>query len=264
MAENKRYYWLKLKEDFFGSKRIKKLRRLAGGDTYTIIYLKMQLLAMKSDGVLTFTGLEASFAEELALDLDEDTDDVRLTLAYLTGCGLVETSDDINFFIPYAVENVGSETDSTQRSRACRERLKVQQTAASDDGMLLQCNTSATQVQHTCNTEKEKEKDIRAIYKSESKNIIIITPTLEDIEEYIKSHNLNVNAKKFFSHYEAQSWKINGRPFKWEAKLEEWSENEKPKSGYGGKTESSSPASYDIAAVTEKMNTTVPKYRKRV
>ena len=259
MAENKRYYWLKLKEDFFGSKRIKKLRRLAGGDTYTIVYLKMQLLAMKSDGVLTFTGLEASFAEELALDLDEDTDDVRLTLAYLTGCGLVETSDDINFFIPYAVENVGSETESAQRVREYRVRLKGQQIDGAESAKALQCNNNVPQ----CNTEIEKEKDIRAIYKSESKNIIIITPTLEDIEEYIKSHNLNVNAKKFFSHYEAQNWKINGRPFKWESKLEEWSANEPKKSGYGGKTESSSPASYDLAAATERMNTTVPKYQKK-
>ena len=42
----KRYFWLKLFEDFFSSKRIKKLRSLAGGDTYTIIYLKMQLKAL--------------------------------------------------------------------------------------------------------------------------------------------------------------------------------------------------------------------------
>ena len=31
---NKRYYWLKLSEDFFRQKEIKKLRRIAGGDTY--------------------------------------------------------------------------------------------------------------------------------------------------------------------------------------------------------------------------------------
>ena len=52
ITAQKRYYWLKLQDGFFTSKRIKKLRRLAGGDTYTIIYLKMQLLAMKTDGVL--------------------------------------------------------------------------------------------------------------------------------------------------------------------------------------------------------------------
>ena len=39
-SKTKKYYWLKLKDDFFNSREIKKLRRIAGGDTYTIIYLK--------------------------------------------------------------------------------------------------------------------------------------------------------------------------------------------------------------------------------
>ena len=121
-AEHKRYYWLKMKEDFFSSKRIKKLRRMAGGDTYTIIYLKMQLLALKTDGVLTWTGLEEDFASELALDLDEAAEDVRVVLMYLASCGLIETSDNVNFFLPYVIENTGSETASTQRVREFRAR----------------------------------------------------------------------------------------------------------------------------------------------
>ena len=40
----KQYYWLQLKEDFFRQKEIKLLRKIAGGDTYTIIYLKMMLV----------------------------------------------------------------------------------------------------------------------------------------------------------------------------------------------------------------------------
>lgn len=120
-----RYYWLKLQDGFFGSKRIKKLRRMAGGDTYVVIYLKMQLAAMKSGGVLTFSGLEADFAEELALDLDEEADNVRITLAYLLSCGLVETSDNISFFFPWAVANTGSETAAAERMRRMRERNGV-------------------------------------------------------------------------------------------------------------------------------------------
>ena len=149
MAEAKRYYWLKLKEDFFGSKRIKKLRHMAGGDTYLIIYLKLQLKAMKSNGLITYDGLEDNIADELALDLDENPDDVRATLIYLTGCGLAETSDDMSLFFPYAVENVGSENTSTQRVREYRERQK-----------LLHCNAPVTQVKRPCNGEIEIDKDI--------------------------------------------------------------------------------------------------------
>ena len=144
----KRYYWLRLKDDFFNSKRIKKLRRLAGGDTYTIIYLKMQLMAMKTDGVLRWTGLEDSFADELALDLDERPDDVSVTLMYLLQVGLAETQDNKSFFFPWAVENTGSETASAQRVREHRAQKA------------LQCNTDVTRVKRIGNVEKEIEKEI--------------------------------------------------------------------------------------------------------
>lgn len=121
----KRYFWLKLQDGFFTSKRIKKLRRMAGGDTYTIIYLKMQLLAMKNNGVLTYTGLEDDFADELALDLDEEPDNVKITLAYLLSCGLAESSDNVNFFFPWAVANTGSETAAAGRMREMRARNNV-------------------------------------------------------------------------------------------------------------------------------------------
>ena len=65
----KKYYWLKLKNDFFRQKEIKKLRQIAGGDTYVIIYLKMQLLSLQNNGRLFFEGYEDTFANELALEL---------------------------------------------------------------------------------------------------------------------------------------------------------------------------------------------------
>lgn len=95
---------------------------MAGGDTYTIIYLKMQLLALKTDGVLTWTGLEDNFADELALDLDEKPDDVEVTLLYLLKTGLAETQDNRSFFFPYVIENTGSEDASAQRVREFRKR----------------------------------------------------------------------------------------------------------------------------------------------
>lgn len=148
MSEGKRYYWLRLQENFFNSKRIKKLRKMSGGDTYTIIYLKMQLLAMKTDGVLTFTGLESEFADELALDLDESVDDVRVTLAYLLSCGLAETSDNISYVFPWAIANTGSEGASAKRVREFRQREA------------LQSNADVTQTKRLRNGEIEIDKEI--------------------------------------------------------------------------------------------------------
>ena len=121
----KKDHWLKLYDDFFGSLRIKKLRKLAGGDTFLIIYLKLQLIAMKFDGIIHYKGVESEFVDELALELDEDVDNVKVTLAYLLSCGLAETSDDTSLFFPYAVANTGSETQAAERMRRMRERNNV-------------------------------------------------------------------------------------------------------------------------------------------
>ena len=183
----KRYYWLRFKDDFFDSKRIKKLRKMAGGDTYVIIYLKMQLKALRTDGVLEYTGIEPDFVDELALDLDEAPDDVRMTLAYLMTYGLCECSDNIHYFLPYVVENTGSETASTQRVRDYRERQKA-----------LQCNADVTQVKRICNAEKEIEIEKR----EKSKSIrTFVPPTLEEVKAYATENNLNVDADKFYRYF---------------------------------------------------------------
>ena len=90
MTENRRYCWLKLKEDFFTDKRIKRLRRISGGDTYTIIYLKLLLLSLKDGGKLYYDGVETDFIKELALTIDEKEDDVMVTVNYLMAQNLME------------------------------------------------------------------------------------------------------------------------------------------------------------------------------
>lgn len=154
----KRYYWLKLKEDFFSSKRIKRLRNLAGGDTYTIIYLKMQLKALKTDGFLYFDGLLGTFADELALDIDESPDNVKVTVSYLLSCGLLETNDDAAYKLTYMDNVIGSETAHTQRQRDYVARQKERQ-ASLNDGKASFCDESVTRMLRDGDAEKEIEKE---------------------------------------------------------------------------------------------------------
>ena len=147
----KRYFWLRLYDDFFTSKRIKKLRSIAGGDTYTIIYLKMQLKALKTDGYLYFDGVMEDFAEELALDIDENPDNVKVTINFLLANGLLETSDGEQYKLPFLEKCIGSESAVTQRVRDHRANKKA-----------LHCNVTVTEVKRVGNAEKEIdiEKDI--------------------------------------------------------------------------------------------------------
>ena len=133
VTENRRYYWLQLKDNFFNSKEMKLMRKLPGGEEITIIYLKMMLASLAEQGKLYFEGLAEDLAEELSLIIDEDPEAIRLTLMFLTKKKLLTTSDNYQFNLEQVPEMVGSETASTRRSRKHRETQK-----------LLQCNTTAT------------------------------------------------------------------------------------------------------------------------
>lgn len=124
----KKYWWLKLPEDFFRQLEIKKLRRVAGGDTYTIIYLKMMLLSLKTEGCIGYDCPEDDFIENLALDIDEDEDNVGIAVAFLTKNGLLQRTDkQTERVLPKAVQAIGSETAAASRMREMRERKKEQQ-----------------------------------------------------------------------------------------------------------------------------------------
>lgn len=228
MAEGKRYFWLKLYDDFFDSLRIKKLRRMAGGDTYTIIYLKMQLKAMKTDGVLTFTGIEQDFVDELALDLNEEPDNVRVTLAYLASCGLLETADNVSFFLPYAAMCTGSETASTQRWREWKARKT------------LETNTAPTLTQQTANVEIEKEIEIESeIEKSKSKSkgraSRFTPPTVEEVRAYCEERGNAVDPERFVDYYSSNGWKVGRNSMRdWRAAVRTWERDDRKKESGSG------------------------------
>ena len=195
MASNsKKYFWLKLKDDFFRQKEMKKLRKIAGGDTFTIIYLKLMLLSMKTDGLLEFSGIEETFAEELALEIDEDADNVGVTLNFLQKCGLIEVLDNSEILLTKVPEMTGKESESAERVRKLRDRKKLQ---------ALQCNVNVTKSNTEIETEIETDTENRnacvenseitdkqAEYRNkvESKKLII--------KDLITLNRLNLNIDK--------------------------------------------------------------------
>ena len=239
MAKENRYFWLRLYDDFFTSKRIKKLRKLAGGDTYLIIYLKMQLIAMKHDGILQWSGLDDNFADELALELDEEPANVEVTINYLLSCGLAETSDDVTFFFPYAVKNVGSEGSSAKRMRESRARAKLAEPS--------QCsNDVRTLCEHRYGEKEIDIEDISSSLRSEDMGggapsepktpesgkrtaVKFVPPTLEEVEAYAASRQSTVDPRRLCAYFntpdaQGRSWRDSkGNPVKnWKQKFLTW------------------------------------------
>lgn len=245
MSEPKRYFWLKLHKDFFQRKEIKRLRKIAGGDTYTIIYLKMLLRSIMSDGKLYFDGLEDDFASELALDLDEKEENVQITIQYLLKSGLLEMCSDEEYYLPDTKDSTGCETAVASRVRKHRERKRA-----------LQCNTDVTQVKQLCNgeiekeLEKEKELEIELDNKCAStkqKRKRFVKPTISDIEQYCSEKNISINAQQFIDYYESNGWKVGRNSMKdWQATVRRWASN-----NYGKKKSSKDNAINVVKEVME-------------
>ena len=192
MAE-KRYYWLKLKENYFDSPKIKKLRKIAGGDTYTIIYLKLQLLSIKNNGIIEYEKIEPTFQEELALKLDEDVENISVTLSYLQSQGLVDVNENNDFFLIEASNNIGSESESAERVRLFRERKNQ---------IALQCNDSVTEVKQISISNSNSNSNSNSTSNSTSNNKDKKDSEIEqEFEEVWKIYPRKEDKKKAFSAY---------------------------------------------------------------
>lgn len=224
----KRYYWLKLADDFFTSKRIKMLRSLAGGDTFTIIYLKMQLKALKTEGYLYYDGIMDNFAKELALDIDETEENVKITIQYLLSVGLLISSEDgKEYILPYTQKLIGSEGSSAQRMRIHRDRKKQETLSQCDNNVtpLLQNGYGEIDIDKEIDIDIDKEK-----VKRESQNFV--PPTLSEVKAYCQERNNGINPQSFIDFYSSKGWFVGKNKMKdWKAAVRTWEQRRKEERG---------------------------------
>lgn len=89
----------KVKRRFFADIRMRRLRKISAGGTYTIIYLKLLLLSLRDQGEIYFEKADKTFIKEISLMLDETEDDIALTLHYLERVGLLEVVTEGECFL---------------------------------------------------------------------------------------------------------------------------------------------------------------------
>ena len=183
---NKRYYWFKFKDDFFDRPHLKKLRRLDGGDTYLIIYQKILLLSIKNNGKIIYQQLEPTIEEELALILGEDINNIKITFSFMLQRKLIAQKNKSTYELPEMQYLIGSETQSTIRSRVCRSKKQKE--------YALQCNVNATLPQLISNKNATPDIDIDLDIRS-----LPLTPSKEGGERDLIFSELK--KLKIFSNY---------------------------------------------------------------
>ena len=121
MAKTKIYFWLKVDKKFFDNLFIKRLKNMPGGYTMIVIYIRLMLESLEDDCILYYEGYFDSLVQELALKLDVSEDDINMTVAYFTKCGLIQIDDDGHATLSQAKALVESETNWAKYKREQRK-----------------------------------------------------------------------------------------------------------------------------------------------
>lgn len=237
MASNKRYYWLKLKADFFKRHDIRVIESMQNGKDYVLFLLKLMTESIHHEGNLRFSDTLPYNEEMLSAITNTNVDIVRSAMKIFVNLGMVEILDDETIYMTEVEKLIGSETQSTIRSR--KSRAKQLENAVYTDN-LLQRNTNATQVQQNCNTrdkskriEKEniqpttktnKQLSNQDFNKKDDGDGEISIPSFKEVEDFTKEKKLSIDAKYFYDFNESRKWKDNnGAPIKnWQALLISW------------------------------------------
>ncbi|HCT4863302.1 TPA: phage replisome organizer N-terminal domain-containing protein [Enterococcus faecalis] len=124
--QKKRYYWLKLKENFFEEDTIEWLEEQPNGKEYCLIYLKLCLKSLKTDGVLVRnvgSMLIPYDAETLARVTNSTVDTVKVAMDLFKKIGLIQLLDTGEIYINQLNELVGSETEAAKQKRLQRSKV---------------------------------------------------------------------------------------------------------------------------------------------
>ena len=105
---NKKYYWLKLKKDFFHKHDVKIIEAMPNGKDYILFYLKLLCESTSHDGNLRFSE-EIPYNEEMLSALtNTNIDIVRSAVKVLSSVKLIEMLDDGTYFMTKVNEMIGS------------------------------------------------------------------------------------------------------------------------------------------------------------
>ena len=145
MSDNKKYYYLKMKDTFFDSEEMKILESMKNGTEYQNLYLKMCLLSLKNEGALLFKDAIPYDITMLSTVLRINIDTVKTGVEILAKFGLIDILENGLLYMSDIQTLIGKSSTEAERIRQYREKIKQK---------AVECNNSV-QMYENCTPEKE-------------------------------------------------------------------------------------------------------------
>ena len=218
---DKRYYWLKLKRDFFKRHDIRIIEAMPNGKDYILFYLKLLCESIDHDGNLRFSEKIPYSETMLATLTDTNVDIVRSAIKVFSELGMMEVLDDGTYFMSEVERLVGSETDWAVKKRIYRENHPVieDKTRTKKD-----------------NVRQEKEKELEKELEKDIKVRRFTPPTPTEVQQYCSESGHHIDADAFVDFYNSKNWMVGKNKMKdWKSAVRNWERRDKEKNHTGNR-----------------------------
>jgi len=239
--ETKKYYWLKLKKDFFKRHDIQIIEAMPNGKDYVLFYLKLLVESVDHEGLLRFNDTLPYNEDMLSTITHTNIDIVRSAMKLLVSLNMIEILADESIFMAEVQKMMGHETYWAEQKRKKRELLPVKA------GQFPICPTSV-QAMSTQELDIDIDKDIeidkvKTFCASKSMHGMEkgkkSPPTLDEVKAYCQERKNQVDPEQWFDFYTAKNWYIGKNKMKdWKAAVRTW---ERSRDGSRGTPSGQSP-----------------------
>lgn len=209
MADNKKYYYMRLKENFFDSDEMIILENMDNGDgiIYSNILLKLYLRSLKYEGRLMFNERIPFNPQMLSTIVRHPVGVVEKALKAFVDLGLVEVMDNGAIYMLDIQNFIGKTTTEADRIKAYRSKINKEKGLVSNDTQKLvqMYDKSTPELELEIEIEKEIDKEVEASTatskKSDFQNLIelyqtnfgIVKPILyDDLKADLKDYGLEL------------------------------------------------------------------------
>ena len=230
MSDNKKYYYLRLKDNFFDSDELKILESMKDGYLYSNILLKLYLRSLKNDGKLVVNDRIPYNAEMLASVTGHQVGTIKQALSMFKELGLIEILENGAIYMLDIQNFIGKGSTEADRQRLydrriSEERKQKKLTQSRNLEEILEKSTPEIEIELEKDIEIEKE--IHSSASTTTKRKRFEKPSISEIKQYCMERNNNIDASQFFDYYESNGWKVGKNSMKdWKAAVRTWERSE--------------------------------------
>ena len=230
MSDNKKYYYLRLKDNFFDSDELKILESMKDGYLYSNILLKLYLRSLKNDGKLVVNDRIPYNAEMLASVTGHQVGTIKQALSMFKELGLIEILGNGAIYMLDIQNFIGKGSTEADRQRLYDRRIsdeRKQKKLTQSRNLEEILKKSTPEIEIELEKEIKIEKEIDSSASTTTKRKRFEKPSISDIKQYCMERNNNVNAEHFFDYYESNGWKVGKNSMKdWKAAVRTWERSE--------------------------------------